>query len=231
MTAVEPPTSTWRLPNPRTAAAHSDLLAVGADLSPGTLLSAYRSGLFPMGVGQDGQDPLGWWSPDPRGVLPLADFRATRSLRQSARRYEVTFDLCFSEVVQACADPGRPGRWITEKIARAYQELHRLGWAHSVECWFEGELIGGLYGVAINGLFAGESMFHLGRDASKVALLALVEQLCASSQPERRLLDVQWPTSHLASLGVRAISRPEYLDRLELALTVPGAAKFTAATA
>jgi leucyl/phenylalanyl-tRNA--protein transferase len=122
--------------------------------------------------------------------------------------------------VRACADPVRPGGWITAEIAAAYAGLHRLGWAHSVECWREGELVGGLYGVAVGGLFAGESMFHRERDASKVALVGLVDLLWADGDP-RRLVDVQWRTPHLASLGVVDVGRPEYLRRLAAALRAP----------
>lgn len=195
-----------------------DLVGVGADLEPGTLLAAYRSGLFPMGLSRGGRGPMGWWSPDPRGVLPLDGMRVTRSLRRSRRRFEIRIDTAFEAVVAACADPFRPGRWITDAVAFAYLQLHQLGWAHSVECWRDGELVGGLYGVAVGGLFAGESMFHLQTDASKVALLALVE-LLSEDADARRLLDVQWRTSHLATLGAIEISRVEYLERLDNALT------------
>jgi leucyl/phenylalanyl-tRNA--protein transferase len=197
----------------------ADLVAAGADLEAGTLLAAYRSGLFPM---PDDLDPtrLGWWSPVERGVLPLPGLRVSRSLRQSARTVEVRVDTAFAEVVSACADPRRPGGWITPEIQRAYLGLHELGWAHSVETWRDGELVGGLHGVAVGGLFAGESMFHRTRDASKVALLALVELLC-DEHAARRLLDVQWRTPHLASLGVVALPRRDYLTRLEDALAVP----------
>jgi leucyl/phenylalanyl-tRNA---protein transferase len=219
---VEPPRSSWAL-GVEGAEPGEDLIGVGADLEPGTLLLAYRRGLFPMGLGRRGARPLGWWSPDPRGILPLADLVVSRSLRRSLGRYEVRVNTAFEPVVAACAAPGRVGRWITPAIARAYTELHHLGWAHSVECWSGGELAGGLYGVAIGGLFAGESMFHVQRDASKVALVALVE-LLRDADPagsQRRLLDVQWRTDHLASLGVVEVPRVEYLRRLEAALELP----------
>ncbi|HVN11281.1 MAG TPA: leucyl/phenylalanyl-tRNA--protein transferase [Kineosporiaceae bacterium] len=218
-TPVEPPPSAYVF-DPRRAGPGEDLVAVGADLRAGTLLAAYRAGLFPMGLGRAGARPLGWWSPDPRGVLPLDALRVSRSLRRSLRRFEVRVDAAFDEVVVACADPARPGRWITREIAAAYAELHRLGWAHSVECWRDGELLGGLYGVVIGGLFAGESMFHRETDASKVALVGLVEILRADGDP-RRLLDVQWRTDHLAGLGVVEVSRREYLARLRVALGCP----------
>ncbi len=213
---VEPPPSAYRF-DPLAAPAGEDLVAVGGDLQPGTLLAAYRAGLFPMGVGRHGGVPMGWWSPDPRGVLPLDGLRVSRSLRRAVRRFEVTVDTAFDDVLAACGDPGREGRWITADIAQAYGELHRLGWAHSVECWREGRLAGGLYGLAVGGLFAGESMFHRESDASKVALVALVA-LLARDGDSRRLLDVQWRTEHLASLGVIDVPRPEYLRRLRLAL-------------
>jgi leucyl/phenylalanyl-tRNA--protein transferase len=204
----------------RAAEPGEDLVAAGADLRPGTLLAAYRAGLFPMGLGRAGKGPMGWWSPDPRGILPLDGLRVSRSLRRSLGRFELRVDTDFDAVVAACADPSRPGRWITPAVADAYGELHRLGWAHSVECWSGGRLVGGLYGVAVGGLFAGESMFHRATDASKVALVGLVRMLGADADP-RRLLDVQWRTEHLAGLGVIEIPRAEYLARLRTALACP----------
>jgi leucyl/phenylalanyl-tRNA---protein transferase len=141
-------------------------------------------------------------------------------LRRSCRGVEIRVDTVFADVVAACADRSRSGRWITPEIVQAYLQLHRLGWAHSVECWSAGELVGGLYGVAIAGLFAGESMFHRRRDASKVALVALVELLRADGDP-RRLLDVQWSTDHLASLGAVTVPRPAYLRAVSAALACP----------
>ena len=137
-----------------------DLVGVGADLAPGTVLEAYARGLFPMGLGAAGAPPIGWWSPDPRGILRPGDFHVSRSLRRSLRHFEVRLDTDFAGVVAGCADPGRSGRWITPEIVAAYSELHRMGWAHSIEVRRDGELVGGLYGIAIGGLFAGESMFH-----------------------------------------------------------------------
>jgi leucyl/phenylalanyl-tRNA--protein transferase len=194
-----------------------DLIGVGADLEPGTLLSGYRSGVFPMGLGRHGRGPLGWWSPDPRGILPIDGLKVSRSLRRSAATFEIRIDTAFDAVVTACADSRRPGRWITPRIAEAYRRLHDLGWAHSVECWRAGQLVGGLYGVAVGGLFAGESMFHRETDASKAALVALVGML-AEDGDRRRLLDVQWRTDHLATLGVVEIPRDEYRARLAAAL-------------
>ncbi len=219
MPAVEPPPSRWDLDAPTTPG--DDLVGVGADLEPGTILAAYRLGLFPMGVGVGGRAPLGWWSPDPRGVLPLDAVRVARSLRRALPRFDIRVDSAFAEVVQGCADPGRSGRWITPAISDAYQRLHELGWAHSVECWQDDELVGGLYGLAVGGLFAGESMFHRARDASKVALVALTELMRAGGDAERRLLDVQWRTDHLATLGVVEVPRAEYRRRLDVALALP----------
>ena len=165
------------------------------------------------------QRVLAWWSPDPRGIIPLGGLRVSRSLRRSCDRYAVTVDRAFEDVIDGCADPSRTGRWINEEIRAAYVRLHHLGWAHSVEVWTaDGALAGGLYGVAIGGLFAGESMFHRARDASKVALVALVTALRGN---EAGILDVQWVTPHLASLGAVGIPRSTYLARLHAALTEP----------
>jgi leucyl/phenylalanyl-tRNA--protein transferase len=212
---VEPPATKWAFPDP--SRAPDDLLALGADLEPGTLLTAYRHGIFPMPLG-DGRT-IAWYSPVARAVLPIDGLRVTRSMRQSARRYRTTVDVAFAAVVEGCADPSRPGGWIDDPIKRAYGRLHELGWAHSVEVWYGDQLAGGLYGVAIGGLFCGESMFRRGRDASKVALMALVE-LLGDGEPGR-LLDVQWATPHLESLGVVEVGRTEYLRLLAEALTVP----------
>jgi len=210
LSPIEPPPTKWRLPSP-TDADEYGLVGVGADLEPGTLLSAYRGGLFPMPFRKR---LLGWWSPDPRGVLPLDAMHVSRSLRRSCHRFEIRFDTAFEEVIRGCGDPSRPHGWITEAFVTAYVRLHRLGWAHSVETWRDGRLVGGLYGVRINGFFAGESMFHVETDASKVALVALVDWL---NESRATLLDVQWSTPHLASLGVVEISRTDYLRRLAVA--------------
>lgn len=196
-----------------------DLVAMGGDLEPGTLLHAYRHGLFPMRV-REIAEAMAWWSPEERGVLPLDGLRVTRSMRQSAQHFEVRIDTAFDEVVQGCAEPSRHGAWIDPDIAAAYSRLHDLGWAHSVEAWHGGELAGGLYGVAICGLFAGESMFTRRRDASKVALMGLVA-LLSDEHAECRLLDTQWQTAHLKSLGVISIDRSEYLTLLHEALALP----------
>lgn len=222
---VEPEPTRWRLPSP-SRLGRGELVTVGADLAPGTLLAAYRGGLFPMPVngpnGTDGTDgTVGWWSPDPRGVIPLDGLRVSRSLRRSLRRYSVRVDTAFEEVVAACARRSRPEAWITPDIGAAYGRLHRLGWAHSVEAWTpQGHLAGGLYGVAIGGLFAGESMFSVATDASKVALVRLVELLAADGA-SGRLLDVQWCTEHLASLGCVSVARRRYLRALQRALALP----------
>ncbi|WP_235734615.1 leucyl/phenylalanyl-tRNA--protein transferase [Nocardioides alcanivorans] len=211
---IEPPPSPWVFgaPDPRA----DDLVALGADLDPGTLLAAYRAGCFPMGV----EGELGWWSPVERGVLELDGLKVSKSLRRSCRDFEIRVDTAFRDVIDGCADPDRDGAWITTEIRDAYVELHRIGWAHSVEVWRDGELAGGLYGVAIGGLFAGESMFHRVRDASKVALVALVDLLTAAG-PQGRLIDVQWQTDHLATLGVVEWERDRYLAALPAVLRTP----------
>jgi len=197
-----------------------DLVGVGADLAPGTVLEAYAKGLFPMGLGRDGAPPIGWWSPDPRGILRPADLHVSRSLRRSLRGFEVCVDTDFAGVVAGCAEPSRTGRWITSEIVEAYSELHRMGWAHSIEVRRDGRLVGGLYGIAIGGLFAGESMFHRETDASKAAVAGLVD-IVAADGDARRIVDVQWRTPHLATLGVTEVPRAEYLRLLAGALTAP----------
>ena len=172
-----------------------------------------------MGLGRGGRGPIGWWSPDPRGVLPLdgaagvplAAPRPGRGSRSGSTPPSTT-------VVAACADPTRPGRWITDAVARGLPSAARLGWAHSVECWRDGRLVGGLYGVAVGGLFAGESMFHR-RDRRLQGRPGRLGPTCCSADGDpRRLLDVQWQTPHLAGLGVVEVTRTDYLDRLEAAL-------------
>ena len=217
----EPQPTRWALP-PALSADENGIVGVGADLAPGTLLSAYRSGLFPMPMREAGA--MAWWSPNPRGVIPLDSFRPSRSLRRACTRYEIRVDTAFRDVLTGCADPSRPHGWITAPIRKAYRELHELGWAHSVEAWSvkDGTLAGGLYGVAIGGLFAGESMFHREADASKVALVGLVERLRDDgADGADRLLDVQWVTPHLASLGAIAVPVERYLELLARALERP----------
>ena len=210
----EPPPSDWRFP-PVELADDGGLLAVGGDLRPGTVLSAYRAGIFPMPVGPDNM--LGWWSPDPRAVIPLDGIRVSRSLKKSLRKYRVTFDQEFDAVVAGCADPARPHGWITDEIQTAYRRLFDLGWTHSVEVWAgDDELAGGLYGIAAGGLFAGESMFHRRRDASKVAMVRLVEKLRADGF---ELFDVQWHTPHLESMGAVELARDDYVRQLSGAVS------------
>ena len=216
---TEPPPCAWEFP-PAESAGDQGLLALGADLQPGTLLAAYRAGSFPMPLPD--VRPMAWFSPDPRGIISLDGFRPSRSLRRSARRFTVTTDAAFGGVIAGCADSRRPGGWISADMRAAYERLHRLGWAHSIETWDAGgALAGGLYGVEIGGLFAAESKFSVRTDASKVALVALVERLRAAGG--RRLLDVQWTTPHLAALGAHDVARSKYLRRLAQALREPPA--------
>lgn len=199
--------STWR-PRQR-------LVRNVTKLPPSLLISAYLQGVFPMGV--DGE--LHWFSPDPRAVVPLDAFHVSKTLAQTIRRqpFEIRIDGAFREVVLACAD--RPeGTWITAEIVKAYTELNRLGFAHSVEAWHEDSLVGGLYGVSIGGAFFGESMFHRRRDASKVALAHLVERLRSRGFT---LLDIQFMTAHLKKFGAVEIPRDDYLMLLRKAVAEP----------
>ena len=197
------------------------LLAVGGDLRPERLLEAYRHGIFPWY--NDDQSIL-WWSPDPRTVLFPDKLHISRSLKRSLRPglFSVTLDRCFRDVMQHCAGP-RPqypdgGTWITAEMLEAYTRLHELGYAHSIETWQEGQLVGGLYGVALGGAFFAESMFALASDASKVALVSLVRQLQAWGF---RLMDCQQSSPHIMALGAEEIPRHEFLDHLAIALTLP----------
>lgn len=209
---VEPPPSKWTMPTDGPID-DSDIVAVGADLEPGTLLAAYRNGLFPMPVDRR---RIAWFSPDPRGVLPLDGLHVSRTLRRSVRRFDVSIDTAFAEVMLGCADANRSGGWINRAFIDAYTRLHRLGWAHSIEVIdADGELVGGVYGIRIGGFFAGESMFHRATDASKVALVHLVDWLRSTGAV---LLDVQWTTTHLVSLGAVDVPRSEYLRRLSEAI-------------
>lgn len=188
------------------------LLAVGGDLTPQRLLSAYSQGIFPWF--SEG-DPILWWSPDPRMVLFPAELRVSRSLAKTLRNkiYQVRFDSAFDQVVQACAGPrhGESGTWIVPSMQEAYSRLHALGYAHSVETWVDGQLAGGLYGVAIGKMFYGESMFTRVSDGSKIALVHLVRKLAAEGFG---MIDCQMETEHLASLGARPIPRREFAQRL-----------------
>ncbi len=184
------------------------------DLAPDRLLGAYAAGIFPMA---DESDELHWFAPDPRAVIELADFSASRSLRAVLRRekFTVTFDTAFDQVIDACADR-KEGTWISRDVREAYETLHRLGFAHSVEAWSGEMLAGGLYGVALGGAFFGESMFHRQTDASKVALVHLVTRM---QEQGFELLDAQFMTDHLRSLGAVEIPRADYERRLDQALT------------
>ncbi|WP_231440797.1 leucyl/phenylalanyl-tRNA--protein transferase [Brevibacterium zhoupengii] len=219
-----------------------DLRAVSYTATQTQVLSSYRAGLFPMGIGSGGTGRMGWWGPRRRGVLLPGDLKVSKSLRKSMRHFDCSVNTDFEHVIRSCADPSRPGSWITEDIISLYLSLHRDGWAHSVEVRSEGVLVGGLYGVAMGSLFAGESMFHTQRDASKAALAHLVSlfdgtlsdtrseagtESTASTAPtsvdddensQKWLIDTQWQTSHLASLGVSEISGLEYSTRLDSAL-------------
>ena len=218
---VEPPPTVWDFPPPSRFHPDDDLVATGADLEPGTVLEAYRRGLFPMPVGGR-RSPMAWFSPVRRAVLRPGELTVSRSLRRSARRFEIRVDTACAEVIDACADPSRPSGWIDDQIRTAYLRLHDLGWVHSVEAWLvdagRERLVGGLYGVAVGGLFAGESMFHHETDASKVALLGLVRLL---DDGQDRLVDAQWLTPHLASLGLRDVAREDYLRMLSRVLRTP----------
>ena len=188
------------------------LLAAGGDLSPPRLIEAYRHGIFPWF--SDGE-PILWWSPDPRMVLYPDELKVARSLRKVLRNttYEIRFDSAFEEVIAACAAPRdkQRGTWITAPMQAAYCELHRLGHAHSVETWVSGRLAGGLYGVAIGDVFFGESMFTRVRDASKIAFVSLVQLL---REKDFRLIDCQFHTSHLESLGAKLVPRAEFLRQV-----------------
>lgn len=196
-----------------------DLVAVSEHFDAALTLEAYASGVFPMPVERD---LMGWWSPMDRAVIPEGRLRVRRSLRKTARRYTTTADAAFADVIGRCADPAREGAWIDARIVEVYVALHHAGLAHSIEVWDdEGRLVGGLYGLHIAGVFAGESMFHddeLGRDASKTALMRLVVELRAVGVV---LLDTQWLTPHLESLGAVEMSRQAYLIELRDALTLP----------
>ena len=190
------------------------LVAIGGDLSRERLLLAYRCGIFPWSV-----DPITWWSPDPRGIFELDHFHVSRSLARTLRKsiFEVTVNRAFRKTVEGCADstPGRPSTWISPEFIEAYCELHRQGHAHSVECWRGRELMGGIYGVAVGGLFAGESMFHRCPNASKVALYHLIQRL---RERGFALFDIQMVTPHTERLGAINLLRREYLDRLKSAV-------------
>jgi leucyl/phenylalanyl-tRNA--protein transferase len=201
-------------PDPSQAAAADGLVAVGGDFSPARLLLAYRSGIFPWS-----DDPISWWSPDPRGIFELDHFHVPRSLEKFLRQnpYTVTRDRAFRAVMESCAQPTarRGSSWITPNFIAGYTQLHALGHAHSVECWRANELVGGIYGVAVGGLFAGESMFHRADNASKVALCHLVTHL---RQQGFALFDIQMVTPVTRQFGAIEIPRADYLKRLHQAV-------------
>jgi leucyl/phenylalanyl-tRNA--protein transferase len=204
------------------------LLAVGGDLSPERLLDAYRHGIFPW-FNED--DPILWWSPDPRMVLFPNEFKISHSLRKVLRNgdYEVRFDTAFEQVMRACAAPrkGQAGTWILEEMIAAYCKLHQAGYAHSVETWINGELVGGLYGMALGRMFYGESMFSRRSNASKIAIAHLCTQL---EHWNFGMIDCQMNTPHLATLGAREISRNEFIQRLQELIHYPDTASPWVAT-
>ena len=212
---MQPPTECrWQF-LPQSEWPDDEVVAIGADLEPDTVLYAYAHGMFPMYVDKKSR-MLGWWSPLERGVIPLDGFRITRSLRSSAQQFVCTINVAFTRVMQECATARTDGNWINKEFIDAYTHLHQLGHAHSVEVWNKkGELVGGLYGLRINGLFAGESMFHRETDASKVALMHLVDLMNLDGM---QLLDTQWNTDHLASLGCTSVTRADYLALLATAI-------------
>jgi len=206
-------------PLDRALAEPNGLLAAGGDLSPGRLLAAYSRGIFPW---FSAGEPILWWSPDPRMVLYPSEVKVSRSLRKALQRddHEIRVDTSFRAVIAACAEPrdGQAGTWISPAMMDAYEALHRLGYAHSVETWREGRLAGGLYGVAIGRAFFGESMFSRATDASKLALVHLTRQLARWGYG---LIDCQMRTAHLASLGAREIPRSAFSRALEQLVHYP----------
>lgn len=203
-------------PDPRLAPADAPL-AIGEDYRPSTLVEAYRNGIFPW---PDGSGEVFWWSPDPRAVFVVGSVKRSRSLRQVIRRgdLDVTFDTAFPAVMAACAQRAEEGTWITRRMRAAYEALHRMGHAHSVEVWRDGTLVGGLYGITIGGVFTGESMFHRVSNASKVALVALDDHLLERGFA---LIDAQLHTDHLESMGARMVDRSSFLDVLHAVRDAP----------
>ena len=196
-----------------------DLVSIGADLKPATLINAYSNGYFPMEVDDENRHRvLAWFSPVNRGIIPLENLRVTKSMNKSAKKYTTSIDKCFEDVMRSCMNTKRKGGWITEDFIASYVQLYEMGFAHSVEVFEEGYLVGGLYGVAIGGFFAGESMFSAKRDASKVALMHLVDHMRSQNAT---LLDTQWLTDHLSTLGAIEIPRAEYIRRLSEAIVRP----------
>ncbi len=212
--------SVWDFPTPEQMP-KDDLVTLGADLKPETLIDSYKHGIFPMHIQIENKREIGWWSPQQRGILPLDKINISSSLKKSMKKYFVTFDQDFDAVIEGCGDDKRPKGWINKDIKIAYKKLFDLGYVHSVEVWNKkDELVGGLYGVEVNGLFAGESMFHKQTDASKTAMVYLVNQLKEAGG--ERIFDVQWQTPHLKSMGVIKISRAKYISLLpEVMNTTP----------
>ena len=211
---VEPPPTEVRFPNPRRVP--RDVIAVGTDFRAGTLLAAYRAGIFPWPQGNGG-DLVGWFSPDPRTLLPLERIHWSRSLRRTLRKhpFTITVDAAFPATMIACGAEREEGTWITPEVVAGYTRLHELGWAHSLEVWEGPELVGGIYGVAVGASFAAESMFHKRTDASKIAFATLAEHLRDSGYA---IFDAQVMNPHLESLGCIDVPRSEYLDRLARAI-------------
>ena len=230
---IDPNDKTFRFPDVRLALPEPDgLLAVGGDLSPQRLQAAYRHGIFPW---YNHDQPILWWAPDPRAVLFPEHLKISRSLQKTLRKtlhnesFSITADKVFEEVVEACSGPrisesdkneeGDTGTWITPEMKQAYQQLHEIGVAHSVECWLDGKLVGGLYGVALGQVFFGESMFTRVTDASKVAFVHLVKQLTLW---DYKLIDCQVYSAHLESLGAESIPREKFIQFLNLYCEAPG---------
>ena len=204
--------SVWDFPTPNQMP-KDDLVILGADLQPETILDSYKNGIFPMHIEIENKIELGWWSPQFRGVMPLNKIIVSNSLKKSMKKFTVTFDQDFDSVIDGCGDDKRPKGWINKDIKKAYRKLFDLGYVHSVEVWNnKNQLVGGLYGIEVNGLFAGESMFHKETDASKTAMVHLVNKLKVAGG--ERIFDVQWQTPHLKSMGVVKMSRAKYIATL-----------------
>ncbi|MDD5716376.1 MAG: leucyl/phenylalanyl-tRNA--protein transferase [Sulfuricurvum sp.] len=210
------PKLTYQLAFPHPSQASEEgIVAYGGDLTPSRLMMAYRMGIFPW---YSATDPILWWSPDPRLIMELDDFKLRRSLRKKISRFEIRFDTNFSDVIRECSKAprrGQNGSWIIPEIVEAYEALHALGYAHSVEAYQEGVLVGGLYGVSVGGVFCGESMFAKVSDASKAAFAVLVESLRSWGYS---FIDCQVPTEHLKSLGAKEVPRDYFLRRLHQAI-------------
>lgn len=213
---TEPLPQPWVFPDPAAAPAEQEAVALGAEVSAATLLTGYRLGLFPMPY----RGTYAWLSPNPRGVLRPTDCHVSRSLRRSLRGFEVLFDDRLEEVLAGCADPARADGWITADYLAAYRELLALGWLHGVAVLRSGEVVGGLFGVQVGGVFLAESKFHRATDASKAAVAALCDKQLQGGDGESRLIDVQWLTPHLATLGAVEMPRADYLRELRTLVTL-----------